>query len=301
MRDVSTNTLNVKNQFTLAPNQRHNLILGKYHMEVYPMLTRLIVVIALTLTSASSFAEIAKVNNRTITNEDLQSALSGFNETQAKSISNDSYARRQLLNNLIDQELLVQKAETQKLEKSKEYQQALDNFRKQYLANLALEKNLGSKVSDSAAKSFYNAHKTDFSTDQVHAYHILTDSEAKAKELLKEASKPNADFLAIAEKQSKDPSAKNNRGDLGYFPRDRMSDEFSEPVFRAKKDQIIGPIKTSFGYHVVKVVDIKVGNTPKYPEVELQVKNKLRQSLIHDFIVELRKTAKIEIKDPALK
>ena len=242
-------------------------------------------------------ADIAKVNNKTLTEADLKSAVTGINEVQAENLLKDKASRRQLVNSLIEQELLLQKAETEKLDQSAEYKKAVDNFRRQYLVSAILEKNLKSKLTDKAAREYYNKNKMKFSSDQVRAQHILVATEKEAEDMLKKAKEKDADFQALAEKSSLDPSAKNNRGDLGFFTRDRMVPEFADAAFTAKPGQIVGPIKTSFGFHIIKVVDLKPGKTPGFEEIEMQVKNTLRQSLIEDYVTGLRKTAKIQVLD----
>jgi peptidyl-prolyl cis-trans isomerase C len=257
------------------------------------------VVLLLGWTQASQ-ADIAKVNSKTLTEADLKAAVSGINEVQADTLLKDKTSRRQLVNSLIEQELLLQKAESDKLDQSADYKRAVENFRKQFLVSAILEKNLKTKLTDKAARDYYGKNKLKFSTDQVRAQHILVATEKEAQEMLKKAKEKDADFQALAEKSSKDPSAKNNRGDLGYFTRDRMVAEFAEAAFNGKPGQIVGPVKTTFGYHIIKVVDIKPGKVPGFEEVEMQVKNNLRQSLIEDYVGTLRKSAKIQVLDPAI-
>lgn len=246
-------------------------------------------------------ADIARINARTLTENDLQQAIGSLPKAQASQLIKDKASRRQLINSMIDQELLVQKAESEKMDQSPEFKEALANFRRQYLSSSLLEKNLKSKMGPSQAKAYYERNKVRFSSDQVRALHILVPSEKEALDLKKQAEVKDADFQNLAEKHSMDPSAKSNRGDLGYFTRDRMVPEFADAAFAAKPGQIVGPVKTSFGWHVIKVTEFKPGKIPGYDEVEMQVQNKLRQSLIEGYVNDLRKTAKIQITDPSFK
>lgn len=260
-------------------------------------LARTAAVLIGSLISLNVGANVAKVNDKVLTEADLKAAVSGVNEIQAESILKDPTSRRQVINSIIEQELLIQKAELEKLDKTPEYAVAFANFKKQFLVSAILEKNLKTQMTDKATREYFNKNKTRFSSDQVKAQHILVATEKEADAVLKQAKAKGADFQALAEKLSIDPSAKNNRGDLGYFTRDRMVPEFSDAAFHAKKDQIVGPIKTSFGWHVIKVVDLKPGKVPNYEEIELQVKNSYRQSLIESYVSELRKNAKITVTD----
>ncbi|MBC7691089.1 MAG: peptidylprolyl isomerase [Methylotenera sp.] len=256
--------------------------------------------IILTLSSAHA-TEIAKVNNRPITDRDVQMSLSGFNEGQRKNVLSDANSRREIVSNIIDQELLTQEGEKQKLDQDQDYKDALNGFRKQYLSSKLLQKNLASKLTDSAAKKYYESHKMNYSTDQIQVQHILIADEAKALEVLKKAQAPNADFQELAEKFSKDPSAKNNRGDIGVITRDSpFVAEFKNAAFESKKGEIVGPIKTLYGYHIIKVVDKKIGKPLEYDEVELKVKNDLRQEFVQVYVAQLRKAAKVSIDEKAV-
>jgi peptidyl-prolyl cis-trans isomerase C len=247
--------------------------------------------------SARAAVELAKVNGTAITDKDLTNALSGVGEAQRVSILKDSASRKQVVDGLVNQALLLQQAEKEKLDQDAEYKEALAAFRKQFLSNRVLQKNLTTKLTDAAAKKYYEGHKAQYSTDQVHAMHILVSDEKRANDLIAKAKEANVDFQELAEKESKDPSAKNNRGDLGYFTRDRMVPEFTDAAFSGKIGEVIGPVKTSYGYHVIKVIDRKIGKPMEYDEVELRVKNDLRQELINSYLVNLKKTAKVTFSD----
>lgn len=114
------------------------------------------------------------------------------------------------------------------------------------------------------------------------------------------AKASDADFQALAEKHSKDPSAKNNRGDLGFFGRDRMVPEFTEAAFSADDGQVVGPIKTSYGYHVIKVIERKMGKPLSLSDVQYRVRSDLFQSVRQDYVGKLRQQAKINVQDKVI-
>ncbi|MGK5086808.1 peptidylprolyl isomerase [Bdellovibrionota bacterium FG-2] len=244
--------------------------------------------------------DLATVNGKVITDKDLKSALSGVSEGQRENLLKDASSRRQILTSMIDQELLVQEAEKDKMDQDAEYKEALNSFRKQYLTGKVLNKKLAAKISDSTVKKYYENHKSRFSTDEVHAQHILVSDEAVARDLLKKAKEPNADFQVLAEKNSKDPSAKNNRGDLGFFGRDRMVPEFTEAAFSGKAGDIVGPVKTSFGYHIIKVIELKPGKALPFSDVEARVRMELRNELIQEMVGKLKQQAKVNVDDKAV-
>ena len=254
-----------------------------------------------SMASSVFAADVAKVNGQSITDRDVQMALSSFNEGQRKSVLSDANSRRQIVSNLVEQEVLMQEAEKEKLDQDQDYKDALSGFKKQFLASRLLQKNLASKMNDKTAKKFYEAHKSKYSTDQVQVQHILVADEATARDILKKAQAKDADFQALAEKYSKDPSAKNNRGDLGVITHDSpFVPEFKDAAFEGSKGDLIGPIKTLYGYHIIKIVDKKIGKPLAYDEIELKVKSDLRQELIQVYVSELKKQAKLSYDEKAI-
>lgn len=245
--------------------------------------------------------DLAKVNGRVITDKDVKAALGSFNDGQRRQILEDKNSKKQVVANLIERELMMQEAEKQKLDKDAEYQEAMEQFKRQFLTRKLVEKNVGPKVTNSAAKKYYELNKRRYSTDKVQVQHILVQDEKAAQDILKKAAAPGADFQKLAEEFSKDPSAKNNRGDLGVITRDSpLVDEFKEAAFGGKVGEVVGPVKTMYGYHLIKIVDKKVGKVLNYDEVELQVKNDLRTDLVNDYVVQLRKQAAVTVDDKAV-
>lgn len=254
------------------------------------------IVTILSIGSVAAAVELAKVNGKPVTDKDLTLALSGMNEGQRESVLRDPVAKKQVLSTVIEQEVLVQEGEKQKIDQTQQFKDAAAAFRRQYLAAQVLDKGVGTKLTDASARAYYENHKRRFSTDQVHVQHILVTDEMQARDVLKKAQAPKADFQELAEKLSKDPSAKNNRGDIGVITRDSpFVQEFKDAAFDGQKGQIVGPIKTAFGYHIIKVVDKKLGRPLEYDEVELRVKGVMRDELVKDYVTQLRKQAKVQV------
>ena len=254
------------------------------------------------LLTVNAHANIARVDGRPITDVELQLSLSGFTQVQRDAYLKDPNSRSQAIGNLIDREVLVVQAEKAKLDQTVDFKNAMNQFRKQYLANVILERAIAPQMTEAAAKAFYNLYQSRYTTDRVRAQHVLLPTEAEARNILKLVKQPDADFQALAEKYSVDPSAKNNRGELAFFQRDSLAPEFTDPVFAAKTGEIIGPIKTLYGYHIVKVLERKAGTKLGYDEVELRVKSDLRKEVVGTFLANARKGVKIEItplKNPA--
>jgi len=262
---------------------------------------KILTLTALLIASTASAVDLAKVNGKVITDQDVNTALGGFNAGQKRQLLSDVSSKREIVSNLIEQELLIQEGEKQKLDRDADYKAALAAFRRQYLTQRVLSKNIDAKMSESGAKKFYQANKRKYSTDKVHVQHILVADEKTATQVLKQAKAPKADFQKLAEKLSKDPSAKNNRGDIGVITRDSpFVEEFKNAAFEGDKGEVIGPIKTLYGYHIIKIVDKQIGKTLDYNEVEMRVKADYKKDLVQDYLVKLRKQAQVSLDDKAL-
>ncbi|HEY5779011.1 MAG TPA: peptidylprolyl isomerase [Terrimicrobiaceae bacterium] len=191
-------------------------------------------------------------------------------------------------------------------------EQLSDTIKKMLQQQRWLEGQLTGKteVTDEEAKKFYEENKTEFQQPEtVKASHILfrvnkEDSEDVVNQKLKAAqgaetrAKKGEDFTALAKELSEEPGAKESGGDLGFFPKDRMVPEFAEVAFTEKVGDISDPVRTQFGWHVIKVTDKKAAGTLPYDEVKEQLmgylKNKKQEEAAQELLKSLRDSAKIE-------
>ncbi len=252
------------------------------------------VVLGLGLGLSSVAGTLATVNGKVITDDDFNALISNLPQSQKDVAARDPNARKQIISDMVDQELMIQEAASQKIESTKEFKDQMAALRKQTLVNAIVAKNLAPKVTSQAVKSYFDSHKNRYSTDQVHAQHILVSNLKDAESILAEVKKPGVDFQKVAEARSKDPTAKSTRGDVGYFSRGMFDQAFTDAAFRAGAGEIVGPVKTAFGYHVIKVVDRKSGKIPEFAEVEQAVRADFQRELLKNFVFDLRKKAKIK-------
>jgi peptidyl-prolyl cis-trans isomerase C len=245
--------------------------------------------------------DVARVNSKVITDRDVNAALANFNETQRRQILSDLNTRREVVNNIVDQELLIQEAEKQRLDKDKDYEAAFNAFRRQYLTDRVLSKNVAPKLSDAAAKKYFSANRRKYSTDKVQIQHILLSDEKSATDLLRQARAKGADFQALAEAHSKDPSAKNNRGDIGSITRDAPYVEtFKDAAFDGAVGSVVGPVKTQFGYHLIKIVKKEPGKTLGFDEVEARVRGDLQREMVRNYVIQLKKGSNVSFDDKGI-
>jgi peptidyl-prolyl cis-trans isomerase D len=139
-------------------------------------------------------------------------------------------------------------------------------------------------VSDPELRSWYDAHKPELTQEeQVRARHILVmvndqRTDEAARQRIEEARKRlagGADFAAVAREVSEDPASKENGGDLGYFGRNKMVKEFEDAAFGAQPGKLVGPVKSSFGYHLLEVTDKRPGGTRSFEETKEAIRARL--------------------------
>lgn len=191
---------------------------------------------------------------------------------------------------LVVGELLYQEAVKQKLHEKPEVKQSLAMAERDTLARLVLEKAIEERTTDAEVQKWYDEHAVQFKRPQVKASHILVKDEAKAKELFDKA-KGGGDFAVLARENSVDPGSAKEGGDLGWFEQNRMVKEFADAAFAANKGDIVGPVKTQFGFHVIKVEDKR--DAVPLDEVKDKIKSQLRNEIVEKYIEELKKGATI--------
>jgi parvulin-like peptidyl-prolyl isomerase len=168
------------------------------------------------------------------------------------------------------------------------------------LAQRFLQKNVQPKVTDSNVKAFFDKNKARYSNDEVRAMHILVKSEAEAKEVYQKA-KSGEDFQVLAKKYSKDPSAAQNMGDLGFFTRSRMVKEFADKAFSLKPGEIGEPVKTPFGFHVIKLMEKRDGKAVNFAEIKDQVRGDFQNEQVNQLIDGLKKARKVSVNEANVK
>jgi len=130
-------------------------------------------------------------------------------------------------------------------------------------------------ISDSDLRAYYDQHKDDYATPaQVHARHILVPTAELANQALERLHK-GEDFAAVAKEMSKDPGSAANGGDLGFFGKGRMVPQFEQAAFSAPLHQVVGPVKTQFGYHLIEVLEKKEATSTPFEQVKPAVRARL--------------------------
>ena len=197
-----------------------------------------------------------------------------------------------ILSFLTDMTLLAQAAQAQKLDQTPEFQAKMNYLRTKALMETLMTAEAKKAVTDAAKRKTYDEFVAQSKPEtEVHARHILVDSEAKAKEIAAKA-KAGADFAKLAKENSKDSA--EDGGDLGYFTKDQMVPEFADAAFKLDKGQVSDPVKTQFGWHVIKVEDKRQKPVPTFEQVSDQIDQFLIRKAQSDLVTKLRADAKVE-------
>src|SRR5215469_10341240 len=223
----------------------------------------------------------------TLAEEDIGSAMPQMGPEQK---------RDYLITYLADVIILAQAADQHQLANRGDVKQRIEFERHKALMEALLQDAGKAAMSDDALHKVYNeAIKQTPNEEEVHARHILVATEGEAKDIEAQL-KSGADFATLAKQKSKDPGAADG-GDLGYFTKEQMVPEFAEAAFKLQKGQISDPIKTQFGWHIIKIEDRRIRPTPTYDEVKGQLQNYVARRAQAELVDNLRKSANIQRLD----
>ncbi len=217
---------------------------------------------------------LAKVGSLTVTDREVEEFLAELGQ-RGKSY-NSPEGRKAILEQLIASKLLLIDARHNLYETEPEFKAELARVRESLLINYAGSKVLSSvKVTDDEAQAYYEKNKDQFlGDDSANADHILVETEEQAAEILEKINTGAITFADAAKEYSSCPSRERG-GNLGDFNRGQMVPEFDEAVFSMSEDEISPPVKTQFGYHIIKLNKKTVAEIIPYEEIEGEIKNML--------------------------
>jgi peptidyl-prolyl cis-trans isomerase C len=238
---------------------------------------------------------VARVNGIEITEGDLAIAA----EDPGLQMPNvpDEQKRELLTGYMIDLKLGAKAAEAAKVGGGADFARKLAYNRDKTLLDEYLNETAKKAVTPEAARKLYEETVKSVPAEQeVRARHILVENEDEAKAIATRV-KGGEDFAKVAGEVSKDPGSKTDGGDLGFFTKDRMVEPFAEAAFKLEPGQISDPVKSQFGWHVIRVEEKRTKPAPSFEETKDQVETYLGRKAQQDLIVGLRKDAKIERLD----
>lgn len=233
-------------------------------------------------------------------------------------VAQNPQAKEQLVERWTQITLLAMKARDMKLDQTSEFKSKVEDLKNSLLAQEIIRKEIDKDVpvSDEDAKKFYEKNKSEFSQpEMIKARHILIkvqsgapektwkEAETKARDIKKKLEK-GADFAQLAKQYSEDPGTKDKGGELGLFPKGRMVPEFENAAFALKAGEISAPVKTPFGYHIIKVEEKKPAEVKTLkeamPQVKQMVKSEKQQTELKQLIDQIKTKYPVKINKDAI-
>ncbi len=237
---------------------------------------------------------LAKVNGAEIRQSDVALAEEELGPSLAQ--MDPATKKDNVLAFLIDMKIVSKAAEDKKIGEQADFKKKLDFARNRLLMDNLLAAEGKAALTDEAMKKVYDdAAKQIAGEQEVHARHILVPTEDEAKAIKAELDK-GADFAKLAKEKSKDPGASDG-GDLGFFTKEQMVPEFSAVAFSLEPGKISDPVKTQFGWHIIKVEEKRNRKPPEFAQVKPQIEQYVTRKAQADYVAKLRETAKVERLD----
>ena len=202
--------------------------------------------------------------------------------------------RKVIRENLINQEVVVQEAKRIGMLKKPDVQAAIAIGERRHIAQIYMQEWLiEHPITEAQVRKAYEDARARAGGEEYRARHILVDSEDEAKRVIRELN-AGAKFETLAS-ESKDPGSKSRGGDLGWALPSVYVKPFADAMLKLQKGQITEtPVKTQFGYHVIRLDDVRPVQVPPFDKVEARIRRQLTQRAIADRVIALREKAKIE-------
>jgi len=265
-------------------------------------LTPALAAAVLCMTSVAATAEdkvLATVNGKSVTESQLVYAEEEIGEGLAH--LSPGQRRRYLTEYLIEMQIFSEAAEAAKLGSGPDFEARMKYWKDHALKDVLLAKTVKEKVTEAEAKKFYDERATQMATEEeVSASHILVKDEAKAQDVAKKLI-AGGDFAALAKEFSEDPGSKDKGGALGFFGRGQMVKEFELVAFTMQKGETSQPVKTQFGYHIIRIDDRRKKEPPKFDDVKAEILSRMGQQKKIEEAQLLRAKAKVDYVDPEVK
>lgn len=238
----------------------------------------------------------AKADGIEITEADIQMVMQDMQD-QLGGMS-DAQRRDTVITYLIDLKLGVKAAKDAKITEDESVKRRVAMLTDRLLFDEYLEVAAKKVVTDDAMKALYSDTIKSLKPEpEIRARHILVETEDQAKAVVKRL-KGGEDFAKVATEVSKDPGSGQQGGDLGFFTKERMVPEFSTAAFALDIGKVSEPVKSQFGFHIIKVEEKREKPIPTFDEVKDQIAEFMMNKSRQDILKALRAAAKIERPEP---
>ncbi|MDC0865022.1 peptidylprolyl isomerase [Rickettsiaceae bacterium] len=262
----------------------------------------LITFFSLLFFSANSLAEVvATYSEGDVTSDQIMKQFGPLLEMQPESKGKkfselDKTIKENLIRGYASQKLFEKESVKLGIQKSEEFKEKLKALEAQLVQRELIERYLTTAVTEKMINDEYKKLQDKLKGQkEIKVIHILVDTEEKAKEIRKKLSK-GGNFSSLAQEFSKDEGSKANGGELGYAIKGQFVPEFESKAFSMKKGEISDPVKTQFGWHIIKLLDSRDAKIPPKDQAKAGIKNSLSQKAVDDYISKLIEKGNIKLK-----
>jgi peptidyl-prolyl cis-trans isomerase C len=249
---------------------------------------------AVLATSAAWAQNVAIVNGKPVPSARVE-ALTKQVAAQGQGQPITPEVMRQIKEEVINREVFAQEAIKRGIDATDDYKVQFESFRQQILIrSLFADFQKNNPVTDADVKAEYDKFAAANGGKEFRASHILVEGEDEAKKLIAEIKK-GSKFGDVAKKSSKDPGSGTNGGDLDWASANSYVKEFSDAMTKLTKGQMTDePIKSQFGYHIIRLDDVRQAQLPPLEQIKPQISQQLVQQKLAAFQKEMRDKAKVE-------
>ncbi|MDG1285955.1 MAG: peptidylprolyl isomerase [Rickettsiales bacterium] len=265
------------------------------------LMTALAVSTALMMTSPA-FAKnytMLKVDGEEISYDEVQDIWDALFPGEEAAPPIDQFGdaiKGNVVRGIVSERLMLKDAEAGKLQERRDVMKKIAAARRQVLVQEHLRVRTVNTPEATIKKRYDEMVSKIKGGQQAHASHILVEVEEEAKEI-KTLLDEGADFALTAKRRSVDVGSSGGGGDLGFFNKEQMVKEFADAAFTLEKDQISEPVKSSFGWHIIKLHEKRDVPLPPYEEARLTIEEQMRQEANQQYIKDLLKGADIDYRD----
>lgn len=245
------------------------------------------------------YAIIKFGNNESIQYSEIMNVWKGLfpGDTPPDFNSFDEKVRQNVLRGLVSEKLVYQEALKAGMDKDEQVKQRLANTQKQVIMQGFMENKAKGLISDAQLRAAYNEKAAAAKgQEEVKARHILVASEDEAKKIAADLKK-GGDFDKVAKEKSTDKGSGAKGGDLGWFSKDRMVPEFGEAAFKLKKGETSEPVKSQFGWHIIKLEDRRPLQFASFDDMKDSLRGELTNKAVQNYVEGLLKTANVKYYD----
>jgi len=248
---------------------------------------------ALPAFAADTDPVVAKIDGKPVLRSEVMKSIDGMGPQAAQMPPQMLLPR--VLDHMIATRVVAAAGYDKGLQNSDDVKSQLQNLEKELVAQAYVRQAVEPQITEDKIKERYDTLTKQYKPqDEVHARHILVKTEAEAKDIIKKL-KAGADFAKLATEKSTDNGSAKQGGDLGFFPKSEMVPAFADAAFAMKAGELAEkPVKTEFGYHVIKVEERRKSAPPALDAVRAQIKNALGQELTMKLVQDMVKSAKVE-------